>query len=306
VAKPTAPPLARSLIAQAQGLQRRSIGSVWEFTRVMSAATAAAAAATPAETGNISQPPAISRIFDRSQFDHTIEADAVEVGVQKCNELRKMLAPYILKRRGQKPIVNSPTEVDPESQKPMKRIIVDPALGGEQLLKLPAGVHDFIKVNGLKVVPHSVQQGYANLSAEQVLRRLLPDGLDVPTSFESVGHLAHFNLRDGQLPYRYLIGQVYLEKSNGRIKTIINKTGTIETQFRTFPMEVLAGEPNTLVQLNEGGAKFRFDYATVYWNSRLQFEHDRLIGECHGPPLAVAGKASNSVSFATVSDLTPF
>jgi hypothetical protein len=38
-------------------------------------------------------------------------------------------------------------------------------------------------------------------------QRLLPDGLEVPSAFESVGHIAHLNLRGDLLPYKHLIGQ---------------------------------------------------------------------------------------------------
>jgi hypothetical protein len=43
-------------------------------------------------------------------------------------------------------------------------------------------------------------------------------------------------------------------------------------------MEVIAGEENFNVTLRESDAKFVFDFRDVYWNSRLQMEHSRLIG----------------------------
>ncbi|CAN0457874.1 unnamed protein product, partial [Laminaria digitata] len=41
--------------------------------------------------------------------------------------------------------------------------------------------------------------------------------------------------------------QVIIDK-NPRITTVVNKVDTISTQFRTFPMEVVAGEDNTEVR----------------------------------------------------------
>lgn len=88
--------------------------------------------------------------------------------------------------------------------------------------------------------------------------------------------MAHVNLREEVLPYKHIIGQVIIDK-NPNIRTVINKVGTIETEFRTFPIELLAGENNYNVTLRESNARFQFDFDKVYWNSRLQMEHSRLI-----------------------------
>lgn len=39
-------------------------------------------------------------------------------------------------------------------------------------------------------------------------QRLLPAGIEVPSSFETVGHIAHLNLREELLPHKHTIGQV--------------------------------------------------------------------------------------------------
>ena len=44
-------------------------------------------------------------------------------------------------------------------------------------------------------------------------------------------------------------------------------------------MELLAGEPNYIVEQLESGCKFKFDFSKVYWNSRLSTEHERIIGK---------------------------
>ena len=47
-------------------------------------------------------------------------------------------------------------------------------------------------------------------------------------------------------------------------------TGNIETEFRTFPMELLAGDADFEVAVKESGSTFRFNFKDVYWNSRWE------------------------------------
>ena len=77
--------------------------------------------------------------------------------------------------------------------------------------------------------------------------------------------LAHLNLNDEYLPYKYIIGKVLLDvcayiyisllegltnvvQKNKGVKTVVNKLNTIDTKFRFFKMELLAGEPNYVVE----------------------------------------------------------
>ena len=51
---------------------------------------------------------------------------------------------------------------------------------------------------------------------------MLPADVTVPTAFETIGHIAHLNLRDEQLPYKQAIGQVLLEvQKRHRIGSLI-------------------------------------------------------------------------------------
>lgn len=87
---------------------------------------------------------------------------------------------------------------------------------------------------------------------------------------------AHMNIRQEYLPYKKIIGEVILSKNKG-ICTVVNKVDTIDTKFRNFKMEVLAGENNFFVQHSESNCLFKFDFSKVYWNSRLSYEHNRLV-----------------------------
>lgn len=46
-------------------------------------------------------------------------------------------------------------------------------------------------------------------AAPRGMQKLLPEGVEVPSSFETVGHIAHLNLREEVLPYKHVIGQVW-------------------------------------------------------------------------------------------------
>jgi tRNA (guanine37-N1)-methyltransferase len=88
----------------------------------------------------------------------------------------------------------------------------------------------------------------------------------------------HLNLRSHWLPYKHIIAEILMDK-NPNIRTVINKTEDVgsHSQFRTFPFELLAGENDLNVVQHEQECEFRFDYSRVYWNSRLETEHRRLV-----------------------------
>jgi len=142
---------------------------------------------------------------------------------------------------------------------------------------------------------HKVILSYNHYTVEQIVSKILPPTLhkEIPSSFEVIGMIAHLNLRPEYLSFKYIIGRIILDK-NKSIHVVVNKTGTISNQFRTFPMEIIADERNTNsnmidkkqasspssaleVVVKEDGCKFKLDFEHVYWNSRLQFEHKRLV-----------------------------
>ena len=51
-----------------------------------------------------------------------------------------------------------------------------------------------------------------------------------------------------------------------------------ENEYRTFKYELLAGEDDMNVTVSEQNCRFSFDYSKVYWNTRLNTEHKRLVG----------------------------
>jgi tRNA (guanine37-N1)-methyltransferase len=70
---------------------------------------------------------------------------------------------------------------------------------------------------------------------------------------------------------------VLLDKLKPRVRTVVNKTESTGGPYRTFGMEVLAGDPSLETSLRENGCTFTLDFAKVYWNSRLETEHRRVV-----------------------------
>ncbi|XP_018051324.1 PREDICTED: FAD synthase-like [Atta colombica] len=117
---------------------------------------------------------------------------------------------------------------------------------------------------------------YDNWRRDVTLKSILPEDIEVPTAYSLVGHIVQLNLRDVHLPYKSIIGQIFLDKT-ANARTVVNKIDTINTSFRYFAMEILAGERNTITSAKEHGCTYQFDFAQVYWNPRLSTEHTRII-----------------------------
>lgn len=146
--------------------------------------------------------------------------------------------------------------------------------------KLSRDALDKIKEYKLTVEPYVLNLDYTFWKADDILRAVLPEHLldEIPTGFAQAGHIAHLNLRKEFKPFGRFIGQVILDK-NSKVETVVNKVDTIDAKFRTFKMEVLAGKDDFIVEQSESGCKFQFDFSSVYWNSRLSTEHERLISQ---------------------------
>lgn len=77
----------------------------------------------------------------------------------------------------------------------------------------------------------------------------------------------------------YYVCIILLQKNQPKIQTVVNKVGSIENEYRVPSFEVLAGKEDMVTEVKQYGATFRLDYGLVYWNSRLEHEHIRLVSK---------------------------
>ena len=106
----------------------------------------------------------------------------------------------------------------------------------------------------------------------------MPENLPGVSNFAQIGHICHLNLRKVHEPYENLIGEVVLDKISN-CRTVVVKEKAIENEFRTLPLKIIAGEKTAgslICEHKEHGNTFRMNFETVYWNSRLQEEHNNV------------------------------
>nr|XP_057947504.1 tRNA (guanine(37)-N1)-methyltransferase [Doryrhamphus excisus] len=210
--------------------------------------------------------------LDKEAFTQTIVVPALRVRTRLINKVTKSLKKSTIQRPGICRVVQ-----DKENSPDFKLVLLDPhrvsSLSSLSEVEAEA-LRSFDVLEELQY--YELKLTYENLKSEEVLEAVLPRGQDVTSAFSRVGHIAHMNLRDHQLPYRNLIGQVIMDKNPG-ITCVVNKTNMIDSTYRNFKMEVLSGEENMVTKVKENGVTYEFDFSRVYWNPRLSTEHQRVV-----------------------------
>ncbi|CAI9548288.1 unnamed protein product, partial [Staurois parvus] len=226
------------------------------------------------ETGLFSPDPKVQGMttLDHSAFNKIIQVPVIKVKKEVIHIVMKNLKHRLMKRPNLKRVLDDPNDED------HKKIVLDPYMVTSQDA-FDERDHQFFRKFQInpQIFQADLQVTYDILKTDEILKAVLPKGQDVTTSFSRIGHIAHMNLRDHQLPYKNLIGQVILDK-NPSITSVVNKINIIDSTYRNFQMEVLAGEENMITKVKENSFTYEFDFSKVYWNSRLGTEHDRITG----------------------------
>lgn len=71
----------------------------------------------------------------------------------------------------------------------------------------PTPVGDLLKAGEVIWSELTIAIGFDNYTSSQILDSVLPDGVPRISSFATIGHIAHVNLKSKHLPFRQLIGK---------------------------------------------------------------------------------------------------
>lgn len=169
----------------------------------------------------------------KETFIKPIHLVALRIKPQYCSQYLSKFQAYSFQRPKFKRIYDVPNDST------TKYFLLSESIHDLNLSDLPEELKQFHLESQGTQESYTLTLNYEHYTADEVLTTLF-DGVleEIPSSFEQAGHLAHMNLREEALPYKHIIGQVILDK-NPTLKTVVNKIGNIETEYRTFPLEVI-------------------------------------------------------------------
>jgi tRNA (guanine37-N1)-methyltransferase len=108
---------------------------------------------------------------------------------------------------------------------------------------------------------------YGVLTAEQ--RQALVGSYDV------VGDIAIIIIPEILKPYEKLIADALLA-GNGSIKVVAKRAGSYGGEFRTIPLDILAGEKRKETEVREFGIRLRLNPERIYFSVRSGNERRRI------------------------------
>lgn len=141
--------------------------------------------------------------LDKEAFTQTVTVPALRVPTGVINKLMKSLRKSTIQRPGVPRVVQ-----DKEECSDFRLVLLDPHKVSSPDSFSEAEAEALRSFGVAEELQHyKLQLTYHNLKSEEVLEAVLPQGQDVTSGFSRVGHIAHMNLREHQLPYKNLIGE---------------------------------------------------------------------------------------------------
>ncbi len=95
------------------------------------------------------------------------------------------------------------------------------------------------------------------------------------SAFDQVGDIIIVRIPDSLLSKKKIIGKTLLEQVK-TVKSVFYQASSVEGDFRTRDLEILAGENKTETEYKEFGCRFIVDVEKAFFSPRLSTERDRI------------------------------
>ncbi len=95
------------------------------------------------------------------------------------------------------------------------------------------------------------------------------------SAFDQVGDIIIIRIPDSLLSKKEIIGKTLLEQVK-TAKSVFYQASSVEGDFRTRDLEILAGENKTETEYKEFGCRFIVDVEKAFFSPRLSTERDRI------------------------------
>ena len=95
------------------------------------------------------------------------------------------------------------------------------------------------------------------------------------SAFDQIGNIIIVRIPDLLLPKKKLIGETLLEQVKNA-KSIFYQSSSVEGEFRTRDLEIIAGDDKTETEYKEFGCRFMVDVRKAFFSPRLSSERIRI------------------------------
>ena len=95
------------------------------------------------------------------------------------------------------------------------------------------------------------------------------------SAFDQIGHIIIIRIPDSLISKKKLIGETLLDQVKSA-KSIFYQSSSVDGEFRTRDLEILAGEDRTETEYKESGCRFLVDVRNVFFSPRLSSERTRI------------------------------
>ena len=110
------------------------------------------------------------------------------------------------------------------------------------------------------------------------LKNKLPEGIELPSGFHIIGHVALVNLNSSLLEFASIIGEATI-LFDDRIKSVAIRTGPTSGEYRHPCYEIIAGDCNTVTTHIENGVQFKLDPLRIIFSGGNKRERINIANQ---------------------------